>query len=214
MALDDLGSYTLGGINIGMAVALGLINPLLLQLDLFLTGQFGLGPFLLDIQIQFNAAISAALQLGLNISDPLQAIRALIMVVAQLQASLAVALSFGLPTVSLQIGAQIAAVLALTGTLALKLGGIQAMISAGLAVKIPMLKFVGEISAALNAGPMHLLSFTGTSLVTAGSLIASQFAAGLGPDDPLLPSDPVMGLVLVTKDPVVFRALGLLLRTS
>jgi hypothetical protein len=214
MALQELGSYTLGGINIGLAVGIGLMNPLLLQLDLMLTGQFGLGPMLLDIQLQFSAAISAVLQMSIGISDPLSALRALIMAVAQLQASLAVALSFGLPTVSLQIGAQIAAMAALSGSLALKLGGIKALLALGLEVKIPVVKFVGQISGALNAGPAHLLSFTGTTLAVAGAEISAQFASGLGPDDPLLPTDLVDGIIIVTKDPAVFQALGLLLKTS
>lgn len=212
--LQELGSYTLGGINVGLAVGIGLMNPLLAQFDLMLTGQFGLGPLLADIQVQFNAAISAVLQLSLGISDPLAAIKALILVAAQLQAALSVALSFGLPTVSLQIGAQIAAVAALTGTLSLKLGGIKALIALGLGVKIPMVKFVGQISGALSAGPAHLLAFTGSTLAAAGSQISAQFSVGLGPDDPLLPTDLVDGIIIVTKDPAVFQALGLLLKTS
>lgn len=214
MAIQELGSHTLGGINIGLAVGIGLMNPLLLQLDLMLTGQFGLGPMLADVQLQFSAAISAVLQMSIGISNPLAALQALILAVAQLQASLSVALSFGLPTVSLQIGAQIAAMAALSGALALKLGGLKALLAIGLEVKIPAVKFVGQMTGALNAGPAHLLSFSGTTLATAGSEIAMQFAAGLGPDDPLLPTDQVDGIIIVTKDPAVFQALGLLLRTS
>ncbi len=214
MAVADLGSYTLGGINIGLAAGIGLLNPLLLQFDLFLTGQFGLGPFMFDIQAQFNAAISAALQLNLAIGDPLQAIRALIAAFASLQASLAVALSFGLPTVSLQIGAQISAVAALSSSLSLKIGGIKALLAAGFAVKIPMLQFVARISAALAAGPAHLVSFRGNTLAGSGIELAAAFATGLGPSDPLLPSDLVDGILIVTKDPAVFSALAAILKTS
>lgn len=214
MAVEDLGSYTLGGINVGLAVGIGLMNPLLLQFDLFLTGAFGLGPFMLDIQVAFNAAISAVLQLSIGISNPLAILQSLLMAALQLQASLSVMLSFGLPTVSLQIGAQIAAMAALGGALALKLGGIQALLSAGLAVKVPMVKFVGQMTAALSAGPAHLLSFTGSQLAVSGAQIAAAFAAGLGPDDPLLPFDFVDGIIIVTKDPAVFQALGVLLKTS
>lgn len=214
MALNDLGSFTLGQINIGLLAGIGILNPLLLQFDLFLTGQFGLGPFALDLQVQFNAMISATLQLGLAISNPFIAIQALITAFAQLQAALAAALSFGLPTVSLQIGAQIAAMASLQGILALKLGGIQLLLAAGLAVKIPALNFVAKISAALSAGPAHLLSFSGANLLTTGNQIATQFSSGLGPTDPIFPGDPVEGLIIITKDPAVFVALGAILKVA
>ena len=49
MALTNLGSFTLLEINIGLAAALGFLNPLALLLDLMITGAFGLGPFLADV---------------------------------------------------------------------------------------------------------------------------------------------------------------------
>lgn len=214
MALNPLGSYTLGQVNIGLAAGLGLMNPLLLQLDLFLTGQFGLGPFLADIQVQFNAAISAVLQIGIGVSNPLAALQALLAALVQVQASLAIALSLPLPNVSLQASAQLAALGALTGALALKIGGIKALLAGGLAVKIPALQFVAEVAAALSAGPVHLLSFTGDNLGTTGTQIAAQFAAGLGPSDPINPLEQVSGILIVTKDPAVFAALGAILKTS
>lgn len=214
MAVATLGSYTLGQVNIGLAVGIGLMNPLLLQLDLFLTGQFGLGPFLADIQVQFNAAIAATLQLSIGISNPLAALEALLAAFAQLQASIAVALSFPLPVLSIQASAQLSAVAALGATLSLKIGGIKALISAGLAVKIPALQFVAQVSAALSAGPVHLLSFTGDTLLNSGAQIQSQFAAGLGPADPIASGDLVDGIIIVTKDPIVFQALGVILKTS
>lgn len=214
MALTDVGSYTLGEVNIGLAIGIGLMNPLLLQLDLFLTGQFGLGPFLAEVQVQFQAAIAATLQLSIGISNPLQALQALLAALVQLQASIAVALAFPLPIISIQASAQLSAIVSLTGALALKIGGIKALLSAGLAVKIPALKFVGQIAAALSAGPVHLLKFTGDPLSTAGALIQSQFAAGLGPSDPIGPATLVDGIIIVTKDPAVFNALGVILKTS
>lgn len=214
MALNNLGSYTLGQVNIGLAVGIGLMNPLLLQLDLFLTGQFGLGPFLADISAQFAAAISATLQLSIGISNPLQALQALLTALVQIQASISVALSFPLPVLSVQASAQLSAVVALSASLSLKIGGIKALLAAGLAVKIPALQFVAKISAALSAGPVHLLSFTGATLGVSGGQIAAQFASGLGPSDPINPSELVDGIIIVTKDPVVFNALGVILKTS
>jgi hypothetical protein len=197
-----------------LLAGVGLLNPLLLQLDLFLTGQFGLGPFLADIQVQFAAAISAQLQMSLSLSDPLAAIRATLAAFASLQASLAVALSLGLPTVSLQIGAQIAAMASLSGTLALKVGGIKALLAAGLAVKIPALRFVAQISAAMSAGPVALLSFTGDTLAFTGGEISALFAAGIGGSHPIPAGAPVSGVIILTEDPAVFAALGVILKTS
>ena len=214
MALNSLGSYTLGQINIGLAAGIGLMNPLLLQLDLFLTGQFGLGPFLADIQAQFSAAIAATLQLSIGISNPLQALQALLTALAQIQASIAVALAFPLPVLSVQASAQLSAIAALSASLSLKIGGIKALISAGLGAKIPALKFVANFTAALSAGPVHLLSFTGDPLGVTGGQIAAQFASGLGPSNPINPVEPVSGVLLVTKDPAVFVALGVILKTS
>lgn len=212
--LNPLGSYTLGQVNIGLAAGLGLMNPLLLQLDLFLTGQFGLGPFLADIQVQFNAAIAAVLQISIGISNPLEALQALLLAFAQIQASISIALAFPLPVLSLQASAQIAAIGALSASLALKIGGIKALINAGLAVKLPALQFVAQFAAALSAGPVHLLSFTSDTLSATGSQIAAQFTAGLGPSDPINPLEQVSGILLVTKDPAVFAALGVILKTS
>ncbi len=214
MALNSVGSYTLGEINVGFYAALGLMNPLLIQLDLLLTGQFGLGAFMLDAQIAFNAAISAVAQLGLTISDPTIAITALISAIGQLQATLAAALALSVPTISLQVSAQIAAMAALAGTLTAKLGGLQAMLAAGLAVKIPALQFLAQMNATLSAGPVHLLSFTGDTLTVTGAQIDSQFSTGLGPSNPISPGESVSGILLVTKDPAVFAALSAILKTS
>lgn len=214
MTVADVGSYTLGEVNIGLAAGLGLLNPMLLQFDLFLTGQFGLGPFLADIQVQFTSAISAALQLNLALGDPLQALRALLAAFVSLQAALSVALSFGLPTASLQIGLQLSVVVALSASIGLKLGGIKAMIAAGAAVKLPAVRFVAKMAATLAAGPVHLVTFRGNTLAGSGAELAALFANGLGPSDPLHPGDFVDGILLVTKDPVVFQALAAILRTT
>jgi hypothetical protein len=214
MAVNDLGGYTLGEINVALLAGIGLINPLLLQVDLFMTGQFGLGPFMADINAQYSAAISAIAQLSIGVSDPLAAIKAAILALAQLTASLQLALSLPLPVLSIQATARISAMAALSASLALKIGGIKALLAAGAAVKIPMLKFVEQIVAALSLGPAHLLSFTGASLGVSGAQIAAQFAAGLGPSDPISPLELVDGIIIVTKDPLVFQALGLIIKTS
>lgn len=214
MTLSTLGSFTLGEINVGLFAALGFLNPLVAQLDLFITGQFGLGPFLVDIQVQFNAAISAVAQLGLVVSNPFVAIQALITAFAQLQAALAAAISFGLPTAQLQISAQIAAVASLIGSLTAKLGGIKALLAAGIRLKIPAIQFIAELSANLSAGPVQLLSFTGGTLTATGGELSAAFGAGLPAPDGINPGDLVSGVVLVTKDPAAFAALQAIIKTS
>ena len=214
MALNYLGSFTLGEINIGLLASLGFLNPMALQLDLFLTGAFGLGPFLADIQTQFSAALAAQVNIGLQLADPFAAVRALLTAVASLQAALQLAISFGLPVVSLQLSAQLSATVALTAALQLKIGGIKALIAGALAIKIPALQFIAQLQASLSAGPVHLLSFTGSSLSATGGQVAGQFSAGLGPDDPISPAELVSGLILLTKDPVVFAAIGAILKAA
>lgn len=214
MALQDLGSFTLGEINIGLMAALGFLNPLAFQLDLFISGQFGLGPFLADLQVQFQAAIAAQLNISLQISDPFVAVRALLTASAQLAAALQLALAFGLPQVSLNLSARLTATLALTAALQLKIGGIKLLLQGALALKIPLLKFIADLEASLSAGPVHLLSFTGNTLAATGGQISGAFGSGLGPNDPILPSDLASGVILVTKSPEAFAAIGLILKAS
>jgi hypothetical protein len=214
MAVVSLGSYTLGGVNIALAASLGLLNPLTAQLDLFLTGSFGLGPFMADLQGQFAAAIGAQASLALQVSNPFLAIQTALTSFANLAAALQAALAFGMPTLGIQLGAQVAAAAALGATLQIKIGGIKALIKGAAAVKIPAIAFVGEMAGAISAGPLHLLSFTGSTLSTTGAQISSMFNAGLGPSDPILPGEIVLGLILVTKDPAVFDAMGVILKTS
>lgn len=214
MAVVSLGSYTLGGVNLALAASLGLLNPLTAQLDLFLTGSFGLGPFMADLQTQFAAAIGAQASLALQVSNPLLAIQLAITSFANMAASLQAALAFGAPALGLQLGVQVAAAAALGATLQAKIGGIKALIKGAAAVKIPAIAFVGSVAGSLSAGPLHLLSFTGSSLATTGSQISSMFGAGLGPPDTILPGEIAMGLILVTKDPAVFSAMGAILKTS
>lgn len=214
MALNVVGSFNLLNINIGLAAALGFLNPLALQLDLMLTGMFGLGPFLASLQAQFSAAISAALNIGLQIGNPLVAIQALITAFAQLQAALQAVLAIGLPSVQLTLGLQLSAVASLIATLQLQIGGIKAMIAAALAIKIPAVQFIAELAANLNLGPVWLISFTGDSLATTGTDISTQFTAGLGPPDQIFPADLVSGVLLVTKNPSAYAGIQAIIKTS
>jgi len=214
MALNSIGSYNLGQINLGLSAGLGLLNPLTAQLDLFLTGSFGFGAFMADLQTQFSAAIAAQASISLQLGNPTLAIQMAITSFGQMAAALQAALSFGAPALSVQLSAQLAATAALAGTLQLKLGGIKAMLSGAAAVKLPALQFIADMGASLSAGPIHLLSFSNDTLAATGANIASLFNGGLGPSDPVAPGEAVYGVLLLTKDPTAFAAMSAILRTS
>ena len=61
---------------------------------------------------------------------------------------------------------------------------------------------------------MELLKFEGETLRVVGAEVAARFSTALGSSAPILPSDRVSGILLVTRDPAVFAALGALLRTA
>src|SRR5690606_41872256 len=97
MALNSIGSYNLGQINLGLSAGLGLLNPLTAQLDLFLTSSFGFGAFMADLQTQFSAAIAAQASISLQLGNPTLAIQMAITSFGQMAAALQAALSFGAP---------------------------------------------------------------------------------------------------------------------
>lgn len=210
-SINTLGALPIGGINIAASAALGLVIPLFAQLDLALFGAFGLGPIQASIALQFQASLDLALGLGLSISDPFADIMAM--------ANLLASLSISLPTIQLELTASIATNLALAAALAIQLGGISAMIELMLAVKLPVVEFFAALAAALSAGPVFLLNFEADvfsgGLAAAGGLIAAQFAAGLisGPNT-IAPGEPVYGIILLTKEPLVFASLGTVLKIA
>jgi hypothetical protein len=218
MSLSHLGSFNLGEINVGLFAALGFINPLAAQLDLFISAQFGFGPLLADLQAQFNALLAAAASIGLQISTPFIYVNLLASLAASLAATLQAALAFGLPTVSLNLAAQLTAILGIIADLELRIGGLQGLIAAGIAIKLPALEFLGEFLAHMSAGPAHLISWTGAGyhLADAGADINSLFSFGLdvgGPDE-ILPYEDVSGVLIVTKNPAVWAALGFIIKVS
>lgn len=203
MSVVFVSELTLGALMPGIVL---LIPPLLAGFDLVLTGQFGLGALSADITLQLNAALSVQLELGLSISNPFAAIQAQLSALLQIQASLQAALSLGLPTVSAQLSLSISASAGISAALGLQLGGISALIKASLALKIPLISLL----ASLEVGPADILT-VGISggpdtLASAGAQFAAM-AVTPGAIGTLLPTDDVIGIILLTRVPAVGAAM-------
>lgn len=196
--------------NVGLAAAVGFINPLSAQLDALLAG--GLGPFQADIAANLNASLAAQATLTLQVSDPLASLKLAIAAVAQLQAALTAALAF--PPVTLSVSAELVSSIALAGALSAKLGLIKALIQAALSVKLGAVKAAADLTAHLNAGPAFAFSFSGDTLGNTGTLIQGLFASGLSQGgNTILPSEVVTGVVLLTKVPSVSASLSAIITT-
>ena len=207
MTVNILGALPIGGINIAAAASLGIIAPLFVQLDLALFGAFGLGGIQADISAQFNAAVQAQISVSLTIQNPALLLSGL----ANLMANIQLALNLPIPSIALDIGANISLALAL----GIRLGGISALIEAALAVKLPAVAFFAALAAALSAGPVFLLNFDNITLAGAGGEIASQFSAGLvDGGDFITAVEAVQGIILLTKSPSVFVSLGAVLKIA
>lgn len=213
MSVGVVGSYGLGEINVAASTSVLLMAPVLGQLDLALTGGFGLGAQQADISAQFSAAVSAQVSLGAQISNPFDALQEALQAAIQIQASITATLALGLPAVSADLGVQLSASASISALLGAKIGGIQALIEAALAVKLPAVNFLGDLAANLSVGPVVLLSFSGStdSLASVGAQIDGLFAGGISGIDA---GDRVYGVVLVTKAPSAWAAMQATLRTS
>jgi hypothetical protein len=188
--------------NVGAAGAVAFLNPLGAQLDALLA--LGLGPFQATLAAQFNAALAASASLSLSIGDPTVALRLAIAAVAQLQAALAAALS--LPPIQLSLNAELTAAASLAATLQVQLGGLQLLIRAALAIKIPAIQAAAVLSAALSVGPFFAISFGFTSPTTlqqvSNWLSTEVGSGGLSADSTtLLPTDETYGVLIFGSIP-------------
>lgn len=200
---------TLLDINVGAAGSLALLNPLLAQIDFTLFGSLGLGPLQANLQAQLTAALQASLDIGLGISNPYLGFAAALAGIATLQATITLALSGALPAVSLEIGGQLSAMASFAALLSLQIGGIEAMIQAALAIKIPAMNFAAELAASLSAGPVFVLSWEDIPLAQAGASLAADFTTGLSlGGNNILPGDQVYGVVLLTKAPAAWAGIS------
>jgi len=204
MALNVIGTLPLGGINLTAGAAIALIPPLLVQLDLALFGSLGLGSFELDFSLQLNAAFAA----NIALANPLDALLASLQALITVQASLTAMLALGLPALNLNLSINLGLNVALMASLGLKLGGIQLLISAALAVKLPVIDFLANLSLSVGASCV-LASFgfaTPDTLAGAGASINNYFTVtGISG---IAPTDQVWGALIIAKTPSASVALS------
>jgi hypothetical protein len=211
-SVDEVAGGTLGEINVALLAVNISLPALAAQLDAMIG--LGLGPLKFDLAAQLNATIAAQVSINASIGDPLAAIRLALQAVAQLQAALSVALV--LPPIQLSLSAELSAVVAFAATLQIKLGLIEGLIRAAIAVKLPAINLSEGIGAALGVGPAILLAFDGitdggTSMAAIGDLIRTKLQ---GPvtfsGDTIQPTDFVGGVLILTSVSPVLSALATL----
>lgn len=208
MPLGPVRSGTLGSFNVGLATSVGFLTPLGAQVDALISA--GLGPFQADLSSRLNAAAAASASIGIQFGNPFAGIQAVLAALVNIQAALAAALAFPLPSV--QLGARLGAMAALQGTLAVQLGGLQLAIAQAVQVKIPALRAAAELAASLGAGPAFAFTFTGL-LAVEGVNIATLFSTGLvDGSNTILPTQDVSGVVLVASVPSVQAALSAIIQ--
>lgn len=207
-----VGSYPLGAINVGLSGVVTAVVPLLAQVDLMLTGAFGLGSLLADLSAQLNAALTAQIQLSLQVSNPFAALEAQLQAILQIQAGIAATLALGLPSISLTLTASLSASVAISATLALRVGGLQALISLALSIKLPLISLLASLN--LSAGPFVLLSVGFAAPSTLASSITEYSGLVSGGVGGILPGDQVYGIIMLTKSPSASVALSAILKTS
>lgn len=204
--INEILTGSLGEVNVGLSGAIGMINPLAAQIDAAIS--LGLGP----IQNDLSAAFDASLALQISFTDPITAIKDALAGLLQLQASLTAALALPSPELpSISAGASLSA------ALSAKLGALQILIDAMLAVKIPALAMAADMLASLNAGAVVLLSFDGmnvfgqgnyATLSEIGSAIAAKFSGDIGTGGAIHPNQQVSGLIMVTAAPTACASLN------
>lgn len=208
--LHEIGSFPLLPLFPSVAATLSLIDPLLAAFDLMINGPFGLLTILGDLSLEVQAALDLQLNAALAVSDPLAQLEASLQAIVQLTAGLQAAISLGLPTLSIELNVD----LGLVAALELELGGLQALIDLALQVEIPLINFIADLVLNLNAGPVVLLSFgfpDNELLSVVGAECAALFAAGV---DTIAPTDPVAGIMIVTKVPSAQVGLSFMMMTS
>ena len=207
-------------INTACAGSLLVLKPLLSSVDQSLFGPLGIGALRDNLQLQLTAAIQASANISLNIVNPLAGFQQALLSIAQLQASILKALAAGaIPAASLQVTTQIAALAKVAVSVGAQLANLLALIQALLNAKIPAVSFAGALAGSLSAGDAFLIEFdqttTPVTLAGVGAQIASDFSLGLTSGPAVIhPTDPVYGVLIVTKLPSTWAALQTILKTA
>lgn len=190
----SFGNYsgTLLDFNKSGALAMGVINPLAMQLDAALFGSIGLGALQANFQAQLTAALKASLDIGLNISNPYIGFQLALAGIAQLSAQITAALSGALPVVSLDVTGQLAANAALIASLEVQIGGLQALIDGMLKLKLPAVQLAADFAVALALGPVSVLAWEGEDM----SVVKSRIDT-IDNGSPLI--GPTYGILVATQ---------------
>lgn len=204
---------TLGEVNVAATAALGFMIPLSAQLDLAIFGQFGLGSLQAEFSASFNASLSLNASLSISVTNPIEAFQRALAALLQAEAAILLALQLGIPAMGVELNASISASAALSASLAIKLGGISALIEAALQIKLQAVQFMGEFQASLSAGPIDVLAFGFDVPMTAaqvGAEAQAMFQALPG----IQATDQVSGVMIVTKNPAASLAIAGLFKVS
>lgn len=203
---------TLGSINVGLAAAVGLLGPLMGQLDFMLYGSIGIGALGADFAVQLSASLQASAGIALSIGNPFIGFQIALSAIVSLQAQIALALSGAIPAFSLEASIQLSANAALSANLLARIGGLELLIQAALLLKIPVLELLARLN--LSAGPFMLVSWENLRLDAAGTQFALDASNGIayGPNS-VGAAEPTYGIVLFTKSPAAWASLQALLLT-
>ena len=200
------------GVNIGLAASIGLLNPLLLQIDFALFGSLGIGALKANFDAQLSAVLAASFDIGIGISNPLAGFFAALSGVIALQAQIQAALALGpIPAISVEASAQLSANASLAAALTAQIGGLELLIQGALAVKVPAVSFLAGLD--LSVGPLLVASWENIPLSQAGNNLQTDMNAGMtfGPAS-IGPGEMTYGVMIVTKTPEAWASLKATLR--
>jgi hypothetical protein len=113
-------------------------------------------------------------------------------------------LSLGLPSIAVTFSASLGAAAAISATFGAQIGGIQALINASLALKIPIVALL----AALEVGPADLFTVGFDTPDNINDVGAGLLAARLSPGCTLADT-PLYGIILLTNGVAVQASMGL-----
>mgnify|MGYP000464945629 CR=1 FL=1 len=196
----------IGAINVGLFAAVGLLGPLLLQIDLMLFGSLGIGALHANFSAQLSASLQASLDIGLSIANPFVGFSIALSAIAVLSAQITLALSGALPTFSINVSLQLSANASLVASLTAQLGGLELLIQAALLLKIPALEFLARLD--LSAGPFLVASWENMPLRDGAGQFQLDASNGMnyGPMT-IGATESTYGVVVFTKSPTAWIGL-------